>query len=133
MKRIITIAAAGLMLASCAGNVGGRFQYTPVVDLASSRKDAEHYPKDLDDCQQLAAQRDSTGDAIGGAIAGALLGAALGGITGHAFGDVGSGLGYGAAYGAVGGGVQAGAGGYGNQKAIVQRCLTARGYNVIGD
>lgn len=132
MKPVIAIIAAGLLLGACAQNQGGRFTYTPVVDLKSSGKDSASYRADLDECQQLAAQRNAAGDAAGGAIAGALLGALVGGITGHAMGIPQTGAAYGAAYGAVGGGVQAGASGYQNQRQIVQRCLMARGYTVLG-
>jgi|SRR5690625_4308779 len=132
MRRLIPIAAAGLLLSACAANQGGHFQYAPVIDLKASGKENAEYRADLSECQQLAAQRNAAGDAAGGAVAGALLGALLGGITGHAYGMPQTGAAYGAAYGAVGGGVTAGSAGYRNQRQIVQRCLTARGYVVLG-
>ena len=132
MKNLAMVAVAAVILTACAQNQGGRFNYTPVVDLHQSGKSGEQYRADLDQCQQLAAQRNAAADAAGGAVAGALLGAVLGGITGHALGVPQTGAAYGAAYGAVGGGVQAGASGYQNQRQIVQRCLTGRGYLVLG-
>src|SRR5690606_1623661 len=99
--KILAVSAAALMLAGCAQNVGGRFQYEPVTDVAASGKTHDEYLVDLDACQALAAQRDGTGEAVAGAIAGALLGAALGGIVGHAYGAPQHGMAYGAGMGGI--------------------------------
>lgn len=133
MKKIAVIVVASLVLAACAQNVNGRFAYTPVIDLKQSGKTSDEYRADLDECQQLAAQRDSTGEAVGSAIAGALIGAALGGIVGHAYGQPQHGMAYGAGLGGISAGVQGGAAGMQNQRAIVQRCLAGRGYVVLGN
>lgn len=132
MKKITALSLTALMLGACAQNVGGRYQYTPVVDIKASGKSQEQYLVDLDQCQQLAAQRDGTSDAVAGAVAGALLGAALGGLTGSMYGQPQTGAAYGAGYGAIGGGVGAAAEGHANQRGIVQRCLAGRGYRVVG-
>lgn len=132
MKKIAALSLAALILGACAQNVGGRYQYTPVVDIKASGKSQEQYLVDLDECQQLAAQRDGTGEAVAGAIAGALLGAALGGIVGHAYGAPQHGMAYGAGMGGITAGAKGAAAGHGNQQAIVQRCLTGRGYRVVG-
>src|SRR5690606_40830977 len=100
------------MLAGCAQNVNGRYQYQPVVDVKASGKSQQEYLTDLDECQQLAAQRDGTGEAVAGAIAGALLGAALGGLTGSMYGQPQTGAAYGAGYGVIGGGVKGAAAGH---------------------
>lgn len=132
MKRVAGISLAALLLASCAQNVGNRYTYEPVVDVAASGKTHEQYAIDLRECQQLAAQRDGTGEAVASAIAGALLGAALGGIVGHAYGAPQHGAAYGAGVGGITAGAKGAAAGHGNQQAIVQRCLTGRGYSVVG-
>lgn len=132
MKRVAGISLAALLLASCAQNVGNRYTYEPVVDVKASGKTHEQYAIDLDECQKLAAQRDGTGEAVASAIAGALLGAALGGIVGHAYGAPQHGAAYGAGVGGITAGAKGAAAGHGNQQAIVQRCLTGRGYSVVG-
>ena len=131
-RKILAVSAAALMLAGCAQNVNGRYTYEPVTDVKASGKTSEQYAVDLRECQQLAAQRDGTGEAVAGAIAGALLGAALGGIVGHAYGAPQHGMAYGAGVGGITAGAKGAAAGHGNQQAIVQRCLAGRGYRVVG-
>lgn len=131
-RKILAASVAALMLGACAQNVNGRYTYEPVVDVAASGKTHDEYLVDLDACQQLAAQRDGTGEAVAGAIAGALLGAALGGLTGSMYGQPQTGAAYGAGYGVIGGGVKGAAAGHQNQQSIVQNCLAGRGYRVVG-
>lgn len=132
MKKIAAVSLAALMLAGCAQNVGNRYTYEPVVDVKASGKSQQEYLTDLDECQQLAAQRDGTGEAVAGAIAGALLGAALGGIVGHAYGAPQHGMAYGAGMGGIAAGAKGAAAGHQNQQSIVQNCLAGRGYRVVG-
>lgn len=131
-RKILAVSAAALMLAGCAQNVNGRYQYQPVVDVKASGKTHDEYLTDLDECQQLAAQRDGTGEAVASAIAGALLGAALGGIVGHAYGAPQHGMAYGAGMGGIAAGAKGAAAGHQNQQSIVQNCLAGRGYRVVG-
>ena len=132
MKKIAAVSLAALMLGACAQNVNGRYTYEPVIDVKASGKSQQEYLVDLDECQQLAAQRDGTGEAVAGALAGALLGAALGGIVGHAYGAPQHGMAYGAGMGGITAGAKSAAAGHGNQQSIVQNCLAGRGYRVVG-
>jgi len=113
---------AALVVALCAGCA--TTQYRPVVDSGVSRG---NYEDDVADCQQLANARPAVAPAAGGAAVGAVLGALLGvavGLRGNDVANV-------AAWGAASGGVQGAAYGAAEQQAIVARCLSGRGYNVL--
>lgn len=122
--RIKTIAAAAAiaLLAGCATSPGGA-NYAPMVDTGHR---IGVYEQDLADCQQYAQRTASASDgaaagAVGGAIVMGLLSAVLGG-GGH---------GRWAAAGAVAGGLQGAGAGEANQRAVVVRCMSGRGYSTL--
>ena len=121
MKLSAPVLLASLLLGGCATE-----QYRPVVDSGVSRG---NYDADVDDCQQLAAQRPVAANAGGGAAAGAILGALLGAAVGLRGNDVARV----AAWGAANGGVNGAAYGVAEQRAIISRCMAGRGYNVVAD
>ena len=102
------------LLASCAA-------YRPLVDLQGRSQYA--YESDLADCQNYA-RTVSVGTA---GLVGAGIGAGLGAALGAVLGDAGTG----AALGAIAGGAQGLAGGGASQVAVIQRCLSGRGYVVL--
>lgn len=110
------------MFSGCA-NTGAN--YRPVVDTKGV--DLNQYETDLVDCQQFANQTAGAGQsaaagAAAGAVFGALLAAAAGGGTSKR-----STAGVGAVSGAAGAGAQ----GENNQRNVIRRCLSGRGYKVL--
>jgi outer membrane lipoprotein SlyB len=124
-SKILATMACSFGLVACASTT-----YQPVVDLQNS--DPMKYQQDLAACRKLSEQvnvaEDSAVNTLIGGVAGAGLGAALGAISGSA--------GAGAAMGAATGGIGAGAGSAVSKnervKNIIDKCLTRRGYNVLG-
>ena len=106
------------MLLGCAGA-----SYRPIVDTQGL--DMNRYEADLQSCQQYAKQTaDGPNSAAVGAIAGAALGSILAGVAGgdrRASGSV----------GAIEGGILGGVSGETNQRNIIRRCLSGRGYRVL--
>ena len=120
--KAIAAAAAIALLAGCATAPGGA-NYAPMVDTGHR---IGVYEQDLAECQQYAQRVAGAGEgaaagAVGGAIVIGLLSAVLGG-GGH---------GRWAAAGAVAGGLQGAGAGEANQRAVVVRCMSGRGYQVL--
>lgn len=119
--KLIALAAAAL-LAGCATAPGGA-NYAPMVDTGHR---IGVYEQDLAECQSYAQRVAGAGEgaaagAVGGAIVMGLLSAVLGG-GGH---------GRWAAAGAISGGLSGAAAGEANQRAVVVRCMSGRGYQVL--
>ena len=111
------------LLSGCAATTGAN--YRPIVDTKGV--DFNRYEIDLKECQAYATQTAGAGEsAAAGAIAGALLGAALAAAAGSRY-DRGATARVGAVSGAVGAGVE----GEKNQRSIINRCLSGRGYRVL--
>lgn len=108
---------AALALSACAN-------YRPVVDMQGVH-DTAQYETDLSDCQRYAAGVDPAARGAAGAVIGGLLGAAIGAIAG----DVESGMMAGAM--ALGGTAGAVSSGVSDQKDIIRRCMSGRGYAVL--
>lgn len=122
MSRILCLLAA--LLSGCAT---APVAYRPTIDFGSSTVDQATFEHDLADCQALA-QRSGIGQ---GAINGAALGALFGALLGAAIGGrdmIGAGARAGAVGGLEGGVVNAAVG----QQVIVSRCMSGRGYAVVG-
>ena len=119
MKRALVIATS-VFLAACAGA-----NYRPMVD--SRNVDMNKYEGDLRDCQQYAGQVDGAGTQ---AAIGAAVGAGLGYLIGRAAGaryDAPATGRVGAVAGAAGGAGQ----GEMNQRDVIRRCMSGRGYSVL--
>jgi len=123
-KILLLIALIPSLIAGCATNQMGA-SYRPIID--SRGVDANKFESDLRDCQQYAAQTASAAEgAVAGAAAGALLGAALAAAAGSRYSRSQH-----ARVGAVGGLVGAAAEAETNQRNIIRRCLSGRGYSVL--
>lgn len=110
------------LLAGCATAPGGA-NYRPMVDTGQR---IGVYEQDLAECQQYAQRAAGAGD---GAVAGAVGGAIVMGVLSAILG--GGGNGRWAAAGAVAGGLQGAGAGEANQRAVVVRCMSGRGYQVL--
>ena len=110
------------LLAGCATAPGGA-NYRPMVDTGQR---IGVYEQDLAECQQYAQRAAGAGD---GAVAGAVGGAIVMGVLSAILG--GGGHGRWAAAGAVAGGLQGAGAGEANQRAVVVRCMSGRGYQVL--
>ncbi len=120
--RLIAAFAAIALLAGCATAPGGA-HYAPMVDTGQR---IGVYEQDLAECQSYAQRVAGSGEgaaagAVGGAIVIGLLSAVLGG-GGH---------GRWAAAGAISGGLSGAAAGDANQRAVVVRCMSGRGYSTL--
>ncbi len=113
-----------LLLAGCAHS------YEPVVDL--KHVDQEKYQQDLNECRSYADKVDPLSDAGTHALIGGAFGAALGAATGAVVGNAGAGAALGAAAGGIGGAGEGGLTGAQRQKSIINKCLSGRGYKVLG-
>jgi hypothetical protein len=121
--RIIAAAVAVAMLAGCAT---APVTYRPIIDPAFG--DMARYEESLGECQRFADQVRVGERAAAGAIAGAIFGVALGvmfGLRGQALAQV-------AGAGAVAAGSNTAAYAGLSQVQIVQRCMSNRGYAVLG-
>jgi hypothetical protein len=98
--------------------------YSPVIDEGAG---IGNYDADLRECQRLAQQRDVVSGAASGAVVGALFGALLGAAIGGR--DM---IGAGARAGAAGGLTGGAARSLAEQQLIVARCMSRRGYAVVG-
>jgi len=121
MKKTLALSLAFLLsffLISCAGST-----YRPIVDTQGI--DFNRYEADLQQCQQFSTQtNDATTSAAVGATAGAVLGSVLAGVVG---GDRSAT----AKLTAIEGAIVGGASGETNQRNIIRRCLSGRGYRVL--
>jgi outer membrane lipoprotein SlyB len=121
-KKIIVLSSVSILI-GCAAPQGAN--YRPIVD--NQDVDFNRYEKDLRDCQSYATQTASAGEsAAGGALAGALLGGVLAAAAGKNYSRTNS-----ARVGAVTGAVGAGVEGETNQRNIIRRCLSGRGYKIL--
>ena len=120
-KAVAAVLAAAL-LAGCATAPGGA-NYAPMVDTGHR---IGVYEQDLAECQQYAQRAAGAGD---GAVAGAVGGAIVMGVMSAILG--GGGHGRWAAAGAISGGLSGAAAGEANQRAVVVRCMSGRGYQVL--
>jgi len=127
MDQTYSIATRGLVyglaltiLAGCAGS-----NYRPMVD--GRGVNSTKYESDLRDCQAYAEQLPGAGVGAGvGAIAGAVFGAALAAAAGRGY-DRDATARVGALTGAVGGA----ASGETDQRDVIRRCMSGRGYSVL--
>jgi len=118
--RLTVIAIVPLILAACEGTGAS---YRPIVDGPMDAR----YEQDLQDCQEVAAQREYvSGDSATNTGIGAAVGAAIGAITGGL-----SGAAKGAGVGAVGGAGGSALSVKEQRKRIVINCMRGRGYRVL--
>ena len=120
--KAVAAALAAALLAGCATAPGGA-NYAPIVETGHR---IGVYEQDLAECQQYAQRAAGAGD---GAVAGAVGGAIVMGVLSAILG--GGGHGRWAAAGAVAGGLQGAGAGEANQRAVVVRCMSGRGYQVL--
>ncbi len=119
----IIAASIASLLTGCATTSGTN--YRPIIDTRGV--DFNRYEGDLRDCQSYATQTAGAAEsAAAGALAGALLGGVLAAAAGKNYSRTNSAR-VGAVTGAVGAGVQ----GETDQRNIIRRCLSGRGYNVL--
>ena len=115
---------AAPVLSGCATQNTGA-SYRPVIDTQG--KDPVRLQQDLSECQAYAHQVSSAAErAAAGALAGALIGAVFAAAAGA--------KGYrneSAAVGALSGGLGAAAEGERDQRNIIRRCMSGRGYSVL--
>jgi outer membrane lipoprotein SlyB len=124
-KTSFTVVAISIvaLLSGCAATTGAN--YRPIVDTKGV--DFNRYEADLRECQAYATQTASAAEsAAAGAVAGALLGAVLAAAAGNRYSRSST-----ARVGAVSGAVGAGVEGERNQRTIINRCLSGRGYQVL--
>lgn len=117
MRNAFTLAAL-VVLTGCAA-------HRPIVDMKGV--DQAKYETDLKECQQYA-------DEALGIGSGAAIGAVAGAVLGEVLARAGGGMrqrGQIAGAGAVLGGASGAAAGAKQQRQVVQRCLSGRGYNVL--
>jgi len=114
----LSFACVLVLLTSCAGST-----YRPIVDTQGI--DFNRYESDLQQCQQFSTQtNDAATSAAVGATAGAVLGSVMAGVIG---GDRSAA----AKLIAIEGAIVGGASGETNQRNIIRRCLSGRGYRVL--
>lgn len=124
-KTIIKSTSAILLISLITACANTGANYRPVVDTKGI--DLNRYEADLSECQQYANQTAGAGEsaaagAAAGAVFGALLAAAAGGGSSKK-----STAGVGAVTGAAGAAGQ----GETNQRNVIRRCLSGRGYKVL--
>lgn len=120
-----------ISITSLSGCASSGANHTPIIDAPKTAQ----YQADLEACRTLAGESEIINDETKGATA---LGAALGGISGlshnRRYGrkSDGNNVLAGALVGAALGGGIGVYGGYKKQKNILTRCMTGRGYHVLG-
>jgi|JI6StandDraft_1071083.scaffolds.fasta_scaffold487202_1 outer membrane lipoprotein SlyB len=119
--KLLTVA---VILTGCATHNTGA-DYRPIIDTHG--KDPARLQQDLSECQAYAHQVSSAAErAAAGAVVGALLGAVFAAAAGA--------KGYrneSAAVGALSGGLGAAVEGERDQRNIIRRCMSGRGYSVL--
>ena len=112
------------LLGGCATRPSGE-HYRPIVDLKGA--DATRYEADLSECQAYARQVAGAAEqAAAGALAGAVFGTLLAAAAGRGYSRNQH-----AAVGAVTGAAAGAVEGERDQRAIITRCLSGRGYSVL--
>jgi outer membrane lipoprotein SlyB len=123
-KITLTAVAIALALAGCATHNTGA-NYRPVIDKKGI--DQTQLDTDLQECQRYATEvANAAEQAATGAVAGALFGAVLAAAAGGGYSR--------SQHAAVGGVTGAAAGavsGERDQRNIIRRCMSGRGYNVL--
>jgi hypothetical protein len=131
MKKILICVLAASISGCAATGSTTRTMIYPVIDTAMSPKDRNYY-QDINDCNQYVQGISTAGSGATSALAGGAFGAALGAVIGAALGVNPATT---AAIGAGSAGISAGAQGtvsaVNNKHAIVAKCMTGRGYNVL--
>jgi outer membrane lipoprotein SlyB len=123
MQKIIATVLA-LAMAGCATHNTGA-NYRPVIDRKGA--DLAQLDVDLAECQRYATEVASAAEqAAAGAVAGALLGAVLAAAAGNSYSRNQH-----AALGGVTGAAAGAASGEKDQRNIIRRCMSGRGYNVL--
>lgn len=124
MKKLALTLVSAVLATGCATQNTGA-SYRPVIDTQG--KDPVRLQQDLSECQAYAHQVSSAAErAAAGALAGALIGAVFAAAAGA--------KGYrneSAAVGALSGGLGAAAEGERDQRNIIRRCMSGRGYSVL--
>jgi outer membrane lipoprotein SlyB len=127
MKIMVKVLFFGFILFSVIGCATQQMGvgYRPIVDTKGVN--LNRYEADLQECQKYAHQTaNAAQSAVAGAIVGAVFGTVLAAAAGSSY-DRSASARVGGVSGAVGGGVQ----GETNQRTIIRRCLTGRGYSVL--
>jgi uncharacterized protein YcfJ len=123
MKKIIAVTLC-LALTACATRPTGE-NYRPVIDTKGA--DITRLEEDLRECQAYAARVAGAAEqAAAGAVAGAVLGAMLAAAAGSRYSRNQH-----AAVGAVAGLSGGAVSGERDQRDVIRRCMTGRGYNVL--
>jgi outer membrane lipoprotein SlyB len=121
-SRVMVVMICVIVTQGCASTGAN---YRPLVDTKGV--DFNRFEADLGDCQQYARRVAGAGTSgVAGAVAGAALGALLSKVAGGSY-DVGAG----ARIGAVAGGVSGASSGEQDQRSVIRRCLSGRGYTVL--
>jgi len=121
MKKSLIQYASLLVVVAIVGCAGAT--YRPIMDTQGV--DLNRLESDLQQCQQYAKlTNDAASSAAIGATAGAVLGSVLAGVAG---GD----RSMTAKVGAIEGAIAGGASGETNQRNIIRRCMSGRGYRVL--
>lgn len=124
-KDLFKLVAGCLLVSMITGCANTGANYRPVVDTKGV--DLNRYEADLGECQQYANQTAGAGQsAAAGAAAGAIFGAVLAAAAGGGASRK-STAGVGAVTGAAGAAGQ----GENNQRNVIRRCLSGRGYKVL--
>lgn len=123
MKKTIAAIAVVALLSGCASVPT---TYAPIIDPKFG--DMAAYETNLNECRSFAAQIDAGNRAAAGAIAGAVVGVALGALFGLRGRDLAQ---VGVATAALSGTRDAAYAGM-SQVQIIQRCMSGRGYQVLG-
>ncbi len=122
MKKLVALCS--LVVIATIGCAGADVR--PIVDMKGVNESA--YEKDLQECQAYAKDQSGMGEtAAKGAGAGAIVGGLLGLVTGGNKTGIIQAAGAGAVIGGAGGAFS----GNQAQEAIVNRCLSGRGYKVL--
>jgi uncharacterized protein YcfJ len=119
MQKAIILVLVSATIAGCAST-------TPRQIIDTNGVDPLKFERDKAQCETYAAQVDISGTAVDSAAGGALLGAIIGGLLGGKDGAK-----FGAGYFAVNGAVDGAASALAARRQVAQRCMTARGYNVL--
>lgn len=125
MTKIMTaLLSVAVFVSGCATHNTGA-DYRPIIDTQG--KDSTQLQQDRSECQAYAHQVSSAAErAAAGAVVGALLGAVFAAAAGA--------KGYrneSAAVGALSGGLGAAVEGERDQRNIIRRCMSGRGYSVL--